>query len=275
VAFVTTTCKATLDAEVETRILSLSSDGSDDQTRQVVAALLRSRANPRPRPDLEPWHALDRWLRAGPWEVITPWADALATFELAGPPRLRRDISNLMALAEAHALLHRLHREADGAGRIISTTADYGAAVKVLAEAMAIATDKAVPPATRRVVEAVQELHAADAGAQITTRAVARKLGTSPSTTSHDVHDALDRGFLTNVSRAPNKFDLKPADPLPEQGEALPTKEELDAACSGRVRSVFGSQPNTQSRSQSENRVVFGVFGRIRKVRRRRSLIPS
>jgi hypothetical protein len=192
---------------------------------------------------------------------VTPWADVLASFDLAGPPRLRRDISNLMALAEAHALLHRLHRETDARERIVSTTMDYGAAVRVLAEAMAIATDKAVRPATRRVVEAVTELHAADEEAQITTRAVARKLGTSPSTTSHDVHDALDRGFLANVSKVPNKFDLKPADPLPEQGELLPTKEELDAACSVRVRSVFGSGPNTEPRSQS------GVEGRVRRVR--------
>jgi hypothetical protein len=261
VAFLSTTCKATLDPEIETRILSLSSDGSDEQTRRVVESILLARAKPREGPDLLPWHELDRWLGTGPCDVVTPWAAALASFELAGPPRLRRDIANLMALAEAHALLHRLHRETDAAGRIISTTEDYGAAVGILSEAMAIATDKAVRPATRRVVEAVEELHQQDPTRKISIRALARKLGTAASTTSHDVHDALDRGFLINASQRNDRFELEPADPLPEQGELLPTEAELESKCSALFGQCSVAQPNTETRSTS------GIAGSVRSVR--------
>ena len=40
VAFITTTCRAKLDAEIETRILSLHSNGSDEQTKAVVRAII-------------------------------------------------------------------------------------------------------------------------------------------------------------------------------------------------------------------------------------------
>jgi hypothetical protein len=63
--------------------------------------------------------------------------------------------------------------------------------------------------------------------------------------------ELLERGFLTNVSNRVDRFDLRPGDPLPEQGELLPTKEELDDRVSGSVRSVSGLGMDTGTRSQS------------------------
>ena len=58
VAFITTTCKAKLDAEIETRILSLHSNGSDEQTKAVVRAIIEGADDTPPKPNLDGWHEL-------------------------------------------------------------------------------------------------------------------------------------------------------------------------------------------------------------------------
>ena len=158
VSFISTVAKASLDKEIETRILSIHSDGSDEMTQNVVAALLNAAADTRSESDFSEWHALDRWLASGPAEVVVPWGPALAEFRLSGPPRLRRDITNLLSLAKAHALLHRGTRQLDSRGRLLATIRDYDVVRELLSEALAIATDKAVRSGTRNVVEAVAVL---------------------------------------------------------------------------------------------------------------------
>lgn len=250
VAFISTTCKPSLDREIETRILSLHSDAGDEQTQKVVASILAAAAEPRGAPDLAEWHQLDRWLEHGEREVVLPWAAALATFNLTGPPRLRRDIDNLLSLSRAHALLHRATRELDERGRIVSTLDDYETVRVVLSEAMAVATDKAVRKGTREVVEAVQTLRD-DGEDKITLRAAQRAAGRSPSTTHTDVHDALDRGYLVNLSPTENRFNLAVGDPLPAEAELLPSREEMAEVFGQRSPGVRSGTEHPEPASQS------------------------
>jgi hypothetical protein len=230
VAFLTTTCAPSLGKEIETRILSLHSDSSDAQTAAVVESILLGATGAPGRPDLGPWHELDRWLRDGLHEVDLPWAPALATFGLTGPTRLRRDISNLLALARAHALLHRATRELDPRGRIVSTIDDYAVVRQILSDSLAVATDRAVRPGTREIVEAVAALKANGAD-RISLSAASRAAGRSKSTTNTDVHDALERGYLIDHSPTSSQaFNLDVGDPLPEQDDLLPNAEDLAAA---------------------------------------------
>ena len=227
VAFISTVAKPTLDPEIETRILSFHSDGSDDQTAAVVKALLEAATNPKDPPDFTEWHQLDRWLASHPpAEVVVPWGTALGKFSLSGPPRLRRDITNLLSLAKAHALLHRGTREVDTRGRVIATLDDYEVVRALLADALAIATDKAVRSGTREIVEAVEKLRA-EKKQPISLRAAARRAGRSPSTTSTDAMDALERGYLVNRSQRDRSYDLDVGDPLPTKEDLLPSKEQL------------------------------------------------
>jgi hypothetical protein len=231
VAFISTTCKVSLDKEIETRILSLHSDNSDDQTKAVVASILEAAAVGTPtEPELSEWHALDRCLAGGPCDVVVPWAPALASFELTGPPRLRRDISNLLALARAHALLHRETREVDDRERVISTLDDYDVVRNLLSDALAVATDKAVRDGTRKLVEAVAALRAEEGAKPISMSAASRKAGRSKSTANTDVHDALEKGYLVNRSPSPDRFNLDIGDPLPEQADLLPKTGDLSQA---------------------------------------------
>jgi len=165
-------------------------------------------------------------------------APALASFELTGPPRLRRDISNLLALASAHALLHRETREVDDRERVISTLDDYDVVRNLLSDAMAVATDKAVRDGTRKLVEAVAALRAEEGAKPISMSAASRKAGRSKSTTNTDVHDALEKGYLVNLSPSPDRFNLDLGDPLPEQGDLLPKTEDLAKAFGRRSASV-------------------------------------
>jgi hypothetical protein len=253
VAFISTVARASLDKEIETRILSLHSNGSDEQTQKVVEALLRAAADTTPEPDFSEWHVLDQWLKTGPSEVVLPWGPALAEFNLSGPPRLRRDITNLLSLAKAHALLHQATRGTDPQGRIVATLDDYEVVRGLLSEALAIATDKTVRSGTREVVEAVkamrEERTTDERKAPISLRAAARKAGRSPSTTQTDVHDALDRGYLINRSNNDRSHDLDVGDPLPGKAELLPTREELEEQVnhSVAVRPAFAREPNGKS----------------------------
>jgi hypothetical protein len=226
VAFISTVARASLDKEIETRILSIHSDGSDEMTQNVVAALLNAAADSRPEPDFGEWHALDRWLRSGATEVVVPWGPTLAGFRISGPPRLRRDITNLLSLVKSHALLHRATREVDTRGRVIATLDDYEVVRELLADALAVATDKAVRSGTREIVEAVAALKSE--GVQpISLRAASRKAKRSPSTTHTDAMDALEKGYLVNRSQKDRSYDLDVGEPLPTKEELLPSRDEI------------------------------------------------
>lgn len=43
-------------------MLAFQANGSDEQTRAVVKAIIEGADDTPPAPDLGPWHALDRWL---------------------------------------------------------------------------------------------------------------------------------------------------------------------------------------------------------------------
>ena len=245
VAFLSTIARATLDKEIETRILSLHSDGSGAMTTNVVRALLEASDDTRPEVVFDEWHQLDRWLASMPAEVVVPWGAALARFNLSGPPRLRRDITNLLSLVKAHALLHRLTREVDSRHRIEATLDDYEVVCELLAGALAIATDKAVRSGTREVVEAVVALRQ-EGKSPVSLKAASRKAGRSSSTTHTDVHDALDRGYLVNRSQRDRSYDLDVGDPLPTAEELLPSRDEL-AATVRSVRETVRPRPNAQT----------------------------
>ena len=120
---------------------------------------------------------------------------------------------------KAQALLHRGTRDTDVRERIVATLDDYEAVSSLLAEAMAVATDRAVRQGTREVVEAVARLRGAEREAKtITMRAAQREAGRSSSTTHTDVHDALDRGYLVNRSESSKLLRPRLGRPAPQTG---------------------------------------------------------
>jgi hypothetical protein len=141
------TSRVTLDRDLENRLDRVEVSDSADQTRAVINALGESaeHGNWDP-PDLLQWHAYFEWLREqGPFEVIVPFGIALAAAIPAAAIRLRRDVSQLLGLIWAHAVMHLPHRERDSRGRVVATLADYAGVRALVNAGIGIATGQTIP----------------------------------------------------------------------------------------------------------------------------------
>lgn len=251
------TTRTHLDAELETRLLSLSADDSPQQTLAIFKALV---ADDTPPPDVGPWHALQRWLADGPAEVsVLAFGEALIGLMQPLAVRLRRDIGQLLALIRAHALLHQASRARDERGRIVATLADYSAVRRLVSDVIAEGIGVTVRPVTRETVTAVAQLTGApvattataagtspasatltpvatvsatpSATASATVAQIARHLKLDKSTVSRRVRVALDAGYLVNdETRKGRAAQLRLGEPLPEDVEILPTAEQITEA---------------------------------------------
>jgi hypothetical protein len=152
---VLTTTKLSLHPENETRLFSLTADDTQDQTRRVMLAL----AEAGELPGVEAaWPALQLWLGEGEVRVAVPFAKALARLSSAAAVRMRRDFAGVLALVMAHAIMHRMNRKRDEAGRIVATLADYAAVRALVADLVAEGLQAGVSKAMRETVDAVASL---------------------------------------------------------------------------------------------------------------------
>jgi hypothetical protein len=121
VAFLVTTTKSKLHPENETRMLSLEIDDSEVQTRKVLDKVAQvAGLHDIVSADDEPWRDFQRWLAGGEHRVVVPFAPAMVDLIPPVAVRLRRDIGQVIAAIQAHALLHRDQRDRDEAGRIVA-----------------------------------------------------------------------------------------------------------------------------------------------------------
>jgi phage/plasmid primase-like uncharacterized protein len=244
VVFIVTTTANKLNPENETRMLSVELDDSAVQTRQVLRQVARTEGlNWRVSDDdFQEWHDFQRWLAAGPWEVVIPYAEALADLiRHTRSVRLRRDVSQLLVAIKAHALIHRQHRKRNRYKEIVATIReDYAAVRRLLADVLATASDLKTRAQIADTVAVVRELQAAEdprlqrmrenaeAGG-FTVREIADKLRLDISAARRRLVQAEDAGFLVNLEtrpRRPGRYQTTPHGP-DETGSLLPTPEEL------------------------------------------------
>lgn len=228
---ITTTTAIALHEENETRLISIPVSDSAEQTKAIMRAVAAGRPE---APDLTPWLALQARLRElAARGVVVPFAETLAE---AIPPvavRLRRDFPTLLTLIRAHALLHAQSRERDDQGAVVASLEDYGAVRELVADLMAEGLERSVPAAVRETVAAAGLLRAAGPGA-VSVRRLAEALGLERSAASRRVRAALDRGLLRDANEHPGpgrELKLVLGDPLPAEGEVLPSLAELRHLC--------------------------------------------
>jgi hypothetical protein len=232
---IVTTTADNLHHENETRLLSLTVDESEEQTRAVMRriAARRNQAEPAEPPDLAPWHELFHWLKHhGEHRVYIPYADYLADAAAASVVRMRRDFGVLLGMIEAHAVLHQVSRKRDRHGRIVATAADYAAAVDILAGPFAITSGRTVKEAVRKAVAAVAEL--ASPEFPVTVAQVAKHLKRDRTRATRALKEAADLGYLTNQETKPGRaarYTLGP-DALPQDTPALPETVPEDTSAS-------------------------------------------
>ena len=229
--FITTTTRASLFWENETRYLSLTVTDTREQTRRVFRAIADEQAE---EPDRERWHALQVWLEGSEHRVAVPYARGLAEKVGDVAVRLRRDFSVILSLVRSHALLHQATRERDGDGRIVASIEDYRRVRELVADLVAEGVEATVPPIVRKTVEAVEKIIRYGDDGHATNRAVAEELRVDKAAASRRVRVAVDRGYLRNLEdRKGRPARLVVGEPMPEDAEILPPPEEIEGVLSG------------------------------------------
>jgi len=224
-----TTTWASLHAENETRMLSLTVRDDAEQTKGVFYALAeRANGHHAGEPDLAEWHALQTWLElAGCREVAIPYARKLAQMCNPTAVRLRRDFGKLLSLIQAHAILHQAQRERDEHGHIIATLADYAAVHGLVADLVSEGVQASVSRTVRQTVEAVGWLHS-ETGEPVSVTALADALGIDKSAASRRQNVACDQGYLVNLEdKRGKRARLVVGEPMPEEKPVLPTPDML------------------------------------------------
>lgn len=227
----TTTTAHSLHNEMETRLFALVVDDSAEQTQAVMNAQAERASGIRQNSDdsiFQPWREFQTLLTNGERRVVIPYATALSALVPPVAVRLRRDFDAVLALIQAHALLHQLNRGRDEQSRIVATLDDYREVRSLLHDVMAEAVEKAVSKETRETVEAVASILMGSVDGAATIQQIAQRLGIDRSAASRRVDQCLDNGFLATAERRTGKqMKLMLGEPLPENEVLLPTAEEI------------------------------------------------
>jgi hypothetical protein len=231
-----TTTEAAVDAEMETRCLSVMTDDSSEQTRRVYRVVADLEDETESPVDFDAWHDLQRWIEGqGKTRVAVPFVGALADLMPDGAPRLRRDFVTLLSLVRAHAILYQAQRESDAHGRIIATTdGDYATVRALVSDVIAEGVEASVSPAIRDTVTAVRTLQ--DQGAErVSPNALIEYLGVGRSATYDRIRRALLKGYLVNEAiKSERGMKLVAGAPLPGEQDFLPLPEAVVRLMSSR-----------------------------------------
>ena len=236
---VTSTTSISLHPENETRMFSLPSNDSQQQTKRVLVGSSAD-DDPGPDPDFSEWHAYQRWLATASRRVTIPFARCIAAQIPPVAVRLRRDWNAVRSLIRTHAVMHQKTRQSDGHHRIVASIDDYAAVRSLVSDLVSEGIGATVRPSVRQTVEAVstivkaQQQTAGDwdgtpQGATVT--AVAAALKIERSAASRRLATARNKGYLVNVEAGRGKVGRYiTGDPLPSDVEVLPLPEDV---CTG------------------------------------------
>jgi hypothetical protein len=225
-ALFTSTTRAAVDAELETRLLSIGILDTPGHSRAILAGQARQAAGDAPEPpDLAPWHALQEWLAvAGTRDVRVPFAPALADLVPPQTLRIRRDFPKLLSLVKACALLHQAQRPKAPDGAVLAALDDHAIVRELLAESFAATQQDGLAPAQREAVDAVaalcDERSAYDKG--VPQSAVAARLGIDKGSTSRRLANPLAQGYVRDLALKADGKRPRGQQAAYVPGEALP-----------------------------------------------------
>lgn len=195
-SFITTTTKAKLVEDNETRILEVTLDESSEQTERINLAQAEAAARPRPAVDKDRlehthkvWQQLLRILK--PLPVLVPQAHTLRRDISSDRVRARRDLPKLLELVKAHALLHQRQRVIRD-GYVIATDEDVA-----VARRLTMPLRKGI---AARLYNMAAKLEAAFGIRDFTAREATKVLGYSdPSRTSKILAEMLDEDLVESA----------------------------------------------------------------------------
>ena len=153
---IATTTAHSLDAETETRVLTLEVNENANHVREALRTIAARLGKVNIVP--EELTAALNWLElAGDTTVSISYArwlaDKVPVDRVA--PRLTRDFRALISVIEACTVLHRSQRDRDSDGNIVATEADYAMAVASVGHAFELASNDTITKRQREAVNAV------------------------------------------------------------------------------------------------------------------------
>jgi 5S rRNA maturation endonuclease (ribonuclease M5)/energy-coupling factor transporter ATP-binding protein EcfA2 len=217
-----TTTQVYLHGENETRMLSMTTNDSREQTSRVLAALADETAH---HVDIGQWVQLQQWLAGAEHRVTVPYASRLASLIPPIAVRLRRDFGTLLALIRAHAILHQLNRDRYDTGRIIASLDGYEVVRELIGPVLSEGAAATVSPTVRETTEAVIDL---DEKNGVPANTVAERLKLDKSAARRRLLAAADAGYVQNLEDKrgrPGRW--RPAAPLPDDVDLLPPCSHL------------------------------------------------
>jgi hypothetical protein len=226
-----TTSTRPLGDQLMTRLFTLEVPDDSVQLGAALEAMasLELDGAPPPDPALRAFQAYLQEL--APIDVVVPFARQLSSYLRRRPqaPRVLRDYARLLSLIKAVAILRIAHRDRDGAGRIVATFDDYGAAYELVEETWAASADAS--ERVRQAVAAVAELGSRTQGATVSITELALRLKVSVASAWRRVNSAIAGGWIVNEeTRKRQTARLRVGEPLPPSA-GLPSIEELRVAC--------------------------------------------
>ena len=182
-----------------------------------------------------------------PWDVVVPFAPALATAIGRTPaaPRVTRDFGRIVSLIKAAAIVRHRHRATDERGRLVATIKDYATVRELVADVYAGSTTGG-SKRMRETVEALASALRGDANANATASVleVARQLpDVTYSAVWRRLQAAIKAGFVINdEARKGQPAILRIGETMPPT-DVLPEPDDLSVC-------AFASTSGEQSRAQ-------------------------
>jgi DNA primase len=224
-----TTTKIKLNEENENRCLTLTTDDTEEQTRDILR-IIAEEASGETVFNPAPWLALQRYIELSTKDVTIPYARALAELFNPNAVRARRDFTKVMNFIRTHALLHQVNRKRDKAGRIIANFKDYKVVNGLIERALSYSVLSSVPAKIRDTVEAVDlmidDVEAQEKGVKV--RPISEALGIDRGTAWRWVREATNLGYLENLETkkgGTGRYII--GDKMPKPKNLLPTTKKL------------------------------------------------
>lgn len=233
IGFLTTTTESSLHNENETRYLSLHADTSVKQTRKIMIAEARNHNGNghhySTKKIISKWQAFQTWIEHGKKAVDVPFSETLAkSIFINHKLRMRRDISIILSLIKAHALIHKKYRKKNLKGEIIATLDDYERVYELISEPISVGLKALVSDPVRRIVRAVEEMTDGNGNKTVSKTEIARKLKYDKSTISRVSEIAIKQGYLKDLrNRKGVTAELVLNKPIPKS--VLPSPSRLSA----------------------------------------------
>ena len=235
VSFVETTTDLRVHPENETRLFSIFTDESDEQTRAIYAVQDRRYLGGGKSHEagvaeiMRLHHAIQRTLEPVPVRIPVVH---LITFPLS-PPRLRRDHERFLALLEVSAVLHqdRRARVTEGGGVYIEATADDYAIAYELARDMLADALAAVHRKSFELLRVIREIVREKKTNLVTRAEIEARIGWNSMRISRYIQPLVDEDFVAVATggqgkRCVYRLTEKKGDEI-DVLRGIPTPDEL------------------------------------------------